>query len=576
MIILILFAFIAGVVTILSPCILPILPVVLLGSVDGGKKRPLGIVAGFILSFTFFTLFLSLIVRLTGISPDALRILSIITIAIFGISLVLPKFQFYIEKLFTRLAQFSPKHKKSGFWGGIIIGFSLGLIWTPCVGPILASVVALALTGSVSGTALFITLSYAIGTAIPMLAIMQGGRGLLQKVPWLLKNTPRIQKVFGILMIVVAVGLYFNLDRTFQTYVLNTFPQYGSGLTKIEDNSLVQNSLNNIGQAKRFSQDNFGKPMNEVMGENANTAAEIIPGGEWFNTKPLTLKKLHGKVVLIDFWTYTCINCQRTLPYLKSWYEKYADKGLVIIGVHTPEFEFEKNPQNLNKAIADFGLKYPIVQDNNYDTWNAYSNRYWPAKYFIDKNGKVRFTHFGEGGYDESEQMIQQLLKEAGMPVQNISISNPSYTVSTRSLESYLGYGRIEYLVSPEQIVADKPVTFTSPTSLSLNEFAYTGQWTLHEEQAQPSKNAALLYHFDAQQVFLVMRPLHGAATRVRVLLDEKNVDSQTAGEDVQNSIVTVTSDRLYKLIKLPAEGQHILKLEFLDGNVELYAFTFG
>jgi thiol-disulfide isomerase/thioredoxin len=316
--------------------------------------------------------------------------------------------------------------------------------------------------------------------------------------------------------------------------------------------------------------------MNEVVDENVDIAPEIIAGGQWFNTKPLTLKELRGKVVLIDFWTYTCINCQRTLPYLKSWYEKYHDKGLVIIGVHTPEFEFEKNPKNLEKAIADFGLKYPIVQDNNYDTWNAYSNRYWPAKYFVDKNGKVRFTHFGEGGYDESEQMIQQLLAEAGMPIQNISISNPSYTVSTRSPESYLGYGRIQYLVSPEQIVADKPVTFTAPTSLSLNEFAYTGEWTLKEEQALPSKKAYLIYNFDAQQVFLVMRPQNGASSRVRVYLDEKVVDSQNAGADVQNGIVTVTSDRLYKLIKLPKEGQHILKLEFLDGNIELYAFTFG
>ena len=575
MIILILFAFIAGIVTILSPCILPILPIVLLGSVDGGKRRPFGIVTGFILSFTFFTLFLSLIVRLTGISSDALRLISVITIAVFGVSLIIPKIQFYIEQLFTKLAQLSPKQKKSGFMGGVIIGLSLGLVWTPCVGPILASVISLALTGTVTGTAVIITLAYAIGTAIPMLAIMYGGRGLLQKVPWLLKNTAKIQKVFGVIMILVAAAIFFNFDRTFQTYVLKTFPQYGVGLTKIEDNSIVQNSLKNV-QKSSTSQKNIGKPMNEVVDDSLGMAPELIPGGQWFNSKPVTIESLRGKVVLVDFWTYTCINCQRTLPYLKSWYEKYHDKGLVIIGVHSPEFEFEKNPQNLQKAIADFGLKYPIVQDNNFDTWKAFNNQYWPAKYFIDKNGKIRWTHFGEGQYDESEQMIQKLLKEAGMPVSQISISNPKYTVSANTPETYLGYGRLQYLVSPERIIPDQPIKFTSPESIPLNSFAYTGSWTLKEEDAMPHTNATLISSFDAQYVYLVMRPHSKVPGKVRIYLDGKVVNSLLAGDDVYEGIVTVNQDRLYKLIKLPKEEEHVLKLEFLDDNVELFAFTFG
>lgn len=576
MIILICFAFIAGVVTILSPCILPILPVVLLGSVDGGKRRPFGIVTGFILSFTFFTLFLSLIVRLTGISPDILRVISIITIATFGFSLIIPKVQFYIERLFSKMARLSPQQKKSGFTGGIVIGLSLGLIWTPCVGPILASVISLALTGTVSSTAFLITLAYAAGTAVPMLAIMYGGRGLLQKVPWILRKTPLIQKLFGVLMIIVSISLYFNFDRTFQTYVLNTFPQYGTGLTKIEDNSLVQNSLKNLEKNIRQPSENIGKPMNQLLEEQVNLAPEIIAGGEWFNSKPLTLKELRGKVVLVDFWTYTCINCQRTLPYLRSWYEKYHDKGLVIIGVHTPEFEFEKNPENLKKAIKDFGLKYPIIQDNNYDTWNAYNNHYWPAKYFIDKNGKVRWSHFGESEYDESERMIQTLLKEAGMPVGSEQISNPSYTVSARTPETYLGYGRIEYFSSPEQVIPDKPIVFSSPSSIPINYFAYTGSWTLKEEQAIPSKNSVLISHFDAQNVYLVMRPQGGKTSRIRVYLDGSIVNTENAGDDVHEGIVTINTDRLYRIIKLPQAGQHILKLDFLDGAIELYAFTFG
>jgi cytochrome c biogenesis protein CcdA len=244
MIFLIGFAFLAGIITILSPCILPILPIVLSGSIGSGKRKPQGIVTGFVLSFTFFTLFLALLVKTLGISADVLRSISIIIILIFGISLLLPQFQILMEKLFSRLSgRFAVKGVHDGFLGGVVIGLSLGLIWTPCVGPILASVITLAATSDVSLAAFFITLAYSLGTAIPMFAIMYGGRGLLQKVPWLLPNTNKIQKAFGVLMILTAFGIFFNIDRRFQTYILTTFPQYGTGLTQFEDNDFVKKRL---------------------------------------------------------------------------------------------------------------------------------------------------------------------------------------------------------------------------------------------------------------------------------------------------------------------------------------------
>lgn len=248
MIILITFAFIAGIVTILSPCILPILPIILSSTVDdSGKKRPLGVVVGFVLSFTFFTLFLSSIVRVTGIPAESLRYVSIIILILFGLSLLIPQLQFFIEQQFTKLARFAPNRQKHhGFIGGVIIGLSLGLLWTPCVGPILASVISLALTGTVTTEALFITLAYSLGTAIPMFIIMLTGSTALKKVPWLLRNTSKIQKAFGVLMIVTAIGIFFNVDRQFQNYILNTFPQYGTGLTTIEDNEKVKEELDNI------------------------------------------------------------------------------------------------------------------------------------------------------------------------------------------------------------------------------------------------------------------------------------------------------------------------------------------
>jgi len=336
------FAFLAGIITILSPCILPILPIVLSGSVGSGKRKPQGIVTGFVLSFTFFTLFLSALVKATGVSADALRGLSIVIILIFGISLLLPQFQVLMEKMFSKLSnKFAVKGTHEGFSGGVLVGLSLGLIWTPCVGPILASVITLAATSEVSLAAFFITFAYSLGTAIPMFAIMYGGRGLLQKIPWLLPNTDKIQKGFGVLMILTAMGIFFNIDRKFQTYILTTFPKYGVGLTKFEDNDAVKKQLDKLFQKDLGDNSGkIGKPMFDM--QKGPIAPEIIPGGVWLNSKPLTMKELRGKVVLIDFWTYTCINCQRTFPYLKEWYKKYKDNGLVIIGVHSPEFEFEK------------------------------------------------------------------------------------------------------------------------------------------------------------------------------------------------------------------------------------------
>ncbi len=575
MLILITFAFLAGVVTILSPCILPVLPILLSGTVGRGKLRPLGIIFGFIASFTFFTLSLSLLVKATGVSADVVRGFAIVVVLGFGIILLFPKLQEYAEKLFSRIPGLVPQGgERSGFVGGVLLGLTLGLLWTPCVGPILASVIALALTGTAGHDALWITLAYATGTALPMLAITYGGRELLQRVPVLLDNMGRIQQVFGVIMIIVAVSLFFGLDRQFQSAVLKAFPQYGTGLTKIEDNPTVRKELEKI-QPKPVPQENIGKTTTEVAKSDFGLAQELTAGGEWFNSKPLTIKELKGKVVLVDFWTYTCINCIRTLPYIEDWHEKYADKGLVIIGVHTPEFEFEKNPANVKKAIKDFGLKYPIMQDNDYATWTAYNNHYWPAKYLIDKNGRVREVHFGEGDYEHTEMVIRQLLEENGSDVSKIAVNKSTYDVMARTPELYLGYGRIEALASPESIAQDRSRSYSIPPNLPNNKFAYAGKWTLSYERAAPSQGSLLKLNFDAKNVFLVMRP-NGGTGKVRVLLDGKAISPDIAGEDIHDGIVSIDSDRLYRLVKLSSSGKHTLQLEFLDNNTELFAFTFG
>lgn len=551
MLILTLFAFIAGIVTILSPCILPILPIVLSGSV-GGHRKPIGIVLGFVLSFTFFTLFLATIVRSFGISADALRLVSVIIISLFGVALILPQAQKFSEILFSKLSSRMPMgNSGSGFFSGILIGLSLGLIWTPCVGPIIAAVITLAATASVNSQAVIITLAYSLGTAIPMFFIMYSGRRLFQKVPWLLQNSAKIQRIFGVLMLLTALAIYLNFDRKFQTFILDAFPQYGVGLTSLEDNDAVKKQLEGLGE-------NTGVDIDSKNPE----APELIEGGQWFNSESLKISSLRGKVVLVDFWTYTCINCIRTLPYLRNWYEKYEDEGLVIIGVHTPEFEFEKHPDNLREAIEDYELAYPIMQDNDYATWRAYSNRYWPAKYLINKDGKIVYTHFGEGDYDETEEMIQKLLKEAGSKI-DASIENEVYDIESRTPELYLGISRLQYFSSIERPVEGEKSY--SVERLEPNTFAFQGVWDLSKEYANPSKYSRLLLSYFAKNVFLVMRSNDGKEGTVDVLLDGNKIDT-----------VVVTKDRLYDLVEQDNAGAHKLELIFNSSNIEIFAFTFG
>jgi thiol-disulfide isomerase/thioredoxin len=400
---------------------------------------------------------------------------------------------------------------------------------------------------------------------------MYGGQNALRRVPWLLSRLGAIQKIFGVVMILIAIGIFLNVDRRFQTYILTTFPQYGTGLTKFEENDVIQKALLKKSSTTMKKED-MGKSMFSLLDEKGVKAPEIIPGGVWFNSQPLTLASLKGKVVIIDFWTYSCINCQRTLPYLREWNEKYKDKGLVIIGVHAPEFEFEKNEKNVGTAIKDFNLTYPIVQDNDFATWRAYGNQYWPAKYFIDAEGNIRYHHFGEGAYDESEKVIQELLTEAGARNVSSKIENPTYEVHAETPETYVGYGRIDHFASPESIQEDALATYSAPSDLGTNEMAYEGKWNVMEEYANPQKGAKLYFKFDAQEVFLVMRS-KGTPSKVKVYVDEK---MQFFGKDVSDGTVTINEDTLYKLIKLPSPGTHTLRLEFEDDNAELYAFTFG
>jgi cytochrome c biogenesis protein CcdA/thiol-disulfide isomerase/thioredoxin len=573
MTLLLLFAFLAGIVTILSPCILPILPIVL-ASVSGNKRKPFGIILGFILSFTFFTLFLATIVQLTHIPSNTLRTIAGIVLLIFGLSLLIPSFQLFMEKMFTRFAALRPKAKpQAGFWGGFVIGLTIGIVWTPCVGPILASVIALAATSTVTTATFLITLTYSIGTAIPMFIIMYGGRKLLNKTPWLTKNTSAIQKAFGIVMILFALAIFTNIDQTIEGYLATT--PYGTDLTQIENNQSVVQQLNTL-KGSNPTQNTINT--NGLF--NANTPAPDFVGiTHWLNTnKPLSIKDLKGKVVLVDFWTYTCINCIRTLPHVTSWYDKYNKEGFVVIGVHTPEFEFEHETSNVENAIKQYNIHYPVAQDNNYATWNNYNNQYWPAEYLIDADGTIRREDFGEGEYDQMELAIQTLLKQSGHKVTQKLDALPDTTPQDQiSPETYLDSARMQYYY-PSSTLGNGTSTYTLSDSIPQNTFSLGGQWTINDGDAVAGKKATLAYNFTANEVYLVLNPNSNTQpSQIKVFLDGKAVDTSNEGTDVKKGVLMVPTDRLYNLVNLHGKtGNHVLKLEFDTPGTQGFAFTFG
>jgi cytochrome c biogenesis protein CcdA/thiol-disulfide isomerase/thioredoxin len=600
--VLLLFSFISGVVTILSPCILPVLPVLLSGGVGGGRARPFGVIAGFVLSFAFFTLALSAIVQALGVPADALRWVAIAMVALFGLAMLLPALGGALEMVATRIASARGARARgrptaSGFWGGLPLGLSLGLLWTPCVGPIMASVIGLALAQRVDGGSVFITLAYTLGTSLPMLAAMLGGRELLRKAPALSRNAGRIQRGFGAAMLLMALAMGLQWDRKLQTALLAAFPKYGSGLTALETTAPVRAALearSGRGAAERSAARSLaagafaGVPAEaeafSVLGD-FGSAPEFVASGPWHNTGPEgagstpSLQSLRGKVVLVDFWTYSCVNCIRTIPYLRAWYSAYRDEGLVIVGVHSPEFAFERSTANVAKAIRDLGVAWPVVQDNDYAQWRAYGNNYWPAHYLIDAKGRVRYWHFGEGEYAKTEGIIKTLLAEAGANFSGAKApapgGPPEYALADETPETYLGYLRGSGPVSAVKPIADRPIAYAPARSPAAGEWTLSGTWTIAGEYLSPATTggapAILELGFKAKDVYLVVEPADGGGT-ISLLLDGRK---PPATPDVAAGLLRPDSSRLYHLVALDRGGEHRLRLE-ARGSLRLFAFTFG
>jgi len=562
---LLIFSFLAGFITILAPCIWPLLPIVFSASSGGGKRKSLGITLGVMASFMIFTLGISYIVKIFPINPNALRLLATLIIALLGLSMLIPalgaKFEVLINDLLGPL-QSKFKKEGTGFGAGLVTGFSLGLVWAPCAGPILATIATLSATQSVNIKVVVITLAYVLGLGIPLYIFSSFSAGLFKKMRTVNKYTGLIQQGFGLIMIVTAVLIYTNYAQVLQARVLNLFPGYSRFLGQFENNSKLQKELDNL--AGRRAQTITDDSKNLLS--DGGAAPEFTGIAQWLNVpSPLTLKDLQGKVVLVDFWTYSCINCVRTLPHLTAWYERYKNDGLVIVGVHTPEFAFERETQNVQNATKQFGITYPVAQDNDYKTWQSYQNHYWPAEYLIDTHGHIRRSHFGEGGYDHMEEAIRALLKENGRVVEgNLSVVKDQTPHHDRSPETYLGTHRMERFSSPEKILSVDQV-FTLPKELALDHFAYQGTWNVQSQFAKSGSNAALEFNFHADKVFLVLGPAH-AGDKIKVFMDGNPMDD-----------IILDNERLYDVIDLKGKVEtHTLRLEFPNAGTSVYAFTFG
>jgi len=595
MIVLLGFAILAGAGTALSPCVLPVLPALLSAGGVGGRRRPFAIVIGLSVTFTVTIVGLASVVDGVGLGSDPLRDVAIVVLLVFGLVLLLPDVAARLEAPLSRLARFGPRSTGDGFASGLLVGAALGFVYTPCASPILAAVISVS---AASGKTIAIAIAYALGSAIVLLVLSLGGRRLFDRVRKAGRG-PLLQRALGTIMILTAVAIVTNLDVNFDQFVAEKIPDVNltaslecsksvtgrlHEITGRESKIVAANGSATCGgssttvhpAARDASQATLLADARKLPDQFA--APEFTETEDWFNTpgdRPLTLPSLRGRVVLVDFWTYTCINCIRTLPYLKAWDAAYRKDGLTIVGVETPEFAFEKEAGNVEDAIEQFGLRYPIVQDNNMGTWNAYDNEYWPADYLIDAHGNVRYATFGEGDYDQTETAIRALLAEAGNRVG--AKSHPTDVVTPTEVatpETYLGTRRAEgWINGPKSGTHDYGPPPTR--ELAVNDFAFSGTWDITSQPAEAISQAGIDLEFYAKNVYLVLSSQDERPLGVQVLLDGRPIPAADAGADVHDGVVTVRRQRLYWLVSLKGDERHRLSLRFANG-VTGYAFTFG
>jgi cytochrome c biogenesis protein CcdA/thiol-disulfide isomerase/thioredoxin len=618
--ILIILVFLGGVLTILSPCILPVLPFVFARSEQRFLTNGLPMLAGMAITFagiaTLAAVGGSWAVRVNQYG----RFFALALLTVFAATLLSRRLADRLARPFVamgnRLAQSAPGDTTSlGLIHSLLLGVATGLLWAPCAGPILGLILTgAAISGPNAQTSLLL-FAYAAGAATSLAVVLLAGGRVFAALKRSLGAGEWIRRGLGAAVIVAVVAIVLGWDSSVLTRLsLNgtnsleqalidrinpsdTAARGGSTTMAMANSNMAMTNSNMAMSNSNMAMTNSKDDGHAMMMSGAKPKGTLPVEGEipsfagatqWLNSPPLTPEALHGKVVLVDFWTYSCINCLRALPYVKAWYEKYKDHGLVVIGVHAPEFAFEKDPNNVRRAVADLKVAYPVVLDNNYAIWQAFNNQYWPAHYFIDADGRIRAHHFGEGDYDGSEQTIRKLLTDAGntnLPPPGMGsakasgVQAPADEVHDQSPETYVGYRRAENFASSGGFAQDQSHGYAAPAALKLNQWALSGSWNVDPEKAVlSSAPGKILFRFYARDLHLVLGPsADGKPVRFKVMLDGAAPASDHGADTDSNGAGVVDRQRLYQLIRQSGEvTEHVFSIEFLDPGVQAYSFTFG
>lgn len=583
-------AFLGGILTILSPCILPVLPFVFARADRPFLRNGLPMLIGMTVTFAIVATLAAVAGGWAVAANQYGRWVAAVLLAFFGLTLLFPSLSDRLTQplvgLGGRLSQAvdgDSATDRSTLWSSAALGVATGLLWAPCAGPVLGLILTgAALQGANAQTTLLL-LSYALGAATSLaLALLIGGR-LFVVMKRSLGVGEWIRRGLGAAVIAAVIAIALGLDTGFLTNVSL------ASTTTFEQKLL--NRLHPSAQEKAAAMTGAPAMMHKDSSQAStlpveNTIPNLNGATQWLNSPPLSMESLRGKVVLVDFWTYSCINCIRALPYVRAWADKYKDQGLVVVGVHAPEFAFEKNIANVTKAVADLKINYPVAIDNEYKIWRAFENEYWPAHYFIDAQGRVRHHHFGDGKYDESERVIQQLLAEAGhnnvaSNIVNVSASGAEASADlsiVKSPETYIGYDRAENFVSPGGIVRDTSHDYEIGKP-ALNQWGLSGSWTVHEEHAtSQAADGTIIFRFHARDLHLVLGPgADGKPVRYRVTIDGAAPENDHGTDTGPDGSGVITEQRLYQLIRQKGPiTDHTFEIRFLDSGVQAYAFTFG
>lgn len=568
---LIIIGLLGGLITGISPCILPVLPVIFLTggaqsasyegeAVPAKRSRPYFVIAGLVLSFTLVTLAGSLLLGLLNLPQDIIRWVGIAVLVIIGVGLIVPRFQHILERPFQRFGQREVKNRGNGFG----VGLALGAVFVPCAGPVLAAIIVAGSTGQIGVGTVLLTVSFAIGVAVPLLVFALAGRSVIERIRAFRTKERALRIAAGVAMIALAVGLVFNVPQALQRLL----PDYTAPLQEqIADSEQVQDALDLGGLVNEENKDLDQCTNGATELESCGTAPSIKGIQQWLNTpdgEAIDLKDLRGQVVLIDFWAYSCINCQRSIPHVVAWDETYRDAGLQVIGVHSPEYAFEKDPGNVAAGARDFGIEYPVALDNTLSTWTNYRNRYWPAHYLIDAEGTVRHISFGEGNYAATEKMIRELLQDADPDVElpaatDVKDETPEVGATTR--ETFLGSSKdVNYGGGDEYRRGDD--SFTFPDDQPDDSFALDGDWTVDTQYVTPTADdARIRLQYRAAEVRMVV------AGSGEVVVTDSDGNEQTIRID--------GTPRSYGLLEEGDIEKGTFTLEVPTG-VEVYSFTFG